>query len=163
MTSRPIWNTHWPASKPGEEDMVTKPKTTLIRGGTVVLGQAVSQQDVLIQGERISAVGNLSDCKVDVTVDAGGLLVLPGAVDPHVHFNDVFMNTISVHDYYTGTLAAAYGGVTTVVDFSNQKHGEPLIDTLKYKREEADNLPLTACLWLIGECTRVLRIQHPRP
>jgi dihydroorotase-like cyclic amidohydrolase len=57
---------------------VAKAKKTLIKGGTVVLGQSVSQPDVLIQGERISAVGNLSDCKVDVTVDAGGLLVLPG-------------------------------------------------------------------------------------
>jgi dihydropyrimidinase len=129
---------------------VAKAKKTLIKGGTVVLGQSVSQQDVLIQGERISTVGNLSDCKTDVTVDAGGLLVLPGAVDPHVHFNDVFMNTISVHDYYTGTLAAAYGGVTTVVDFSNQKHGEPLIDTLKYKRGEADDLPLID--WGVHPC-----------
>lgn len=129
---------------------MTQPKTTLIRGGTVVLGQTVSQQDVLIQGERIAAVGNLSDYKADVTLDAGGLLVLPGAVDTHVHFNDVFMNTVSVHDYYTGTLAAAYGGVTTVVDFSNQLHGEPLIDTLKYKREEAGNLPLVD--WGVHPC-----------
>jgi dihydropyrimidinase len=57
---------------------VTQAKKTLIKGGTVVLGRSVSQQDVLVQGERISAVGNLSDCKADVTVDAGGLLVLPG-------------------------------------------------------------------------------------
>jgi dihydropyrimidinase len=129
---------------------VAKAKKTLIRGGTVVLGQTVSQQDVLIKGERISAVGDLSDYEADVTVDAGGLLVLPGAVDTHVHFNDVFMDTISVHDYYTGTLAAAYGGVTTVVDFSNQRHGEPLIDTLKYKREEADGLPLVD--WGVHPC-----------
>jgi dihydropyrimidinase len=121
---------------------VTKPKTTLIRGGTVVLGQAISQQDVLFQGEHISALGNLSDYKADVTVDAAGLLVLPGAVDPHVHFNDVFMNTISVHDYYTGTLAAAYGGVTSVIDFSNQGPGESLMDTLKNKREEEDGQAL---------------------
>lgn len=129
---------------------MTTPKTTLIRGGTVVLGQTVSQQDVLIQGERIAAVGDLSDYKADVTLDAGGLLVLPGAVDTHVHFNDVFMNTVSVHDYYTGTLAAAYGGVTTVVDFSNQLHGEPLVDTLKYKREEAGDLPLVD--WGVHPC-----------
>ena len=115
---------------------MAKAKRTLIRGGTVVLGQTVSQHDVLIQGERISAVGDLSDYKADVTLHAGGLLVLPGAVDTHVHFNDVFMNTISVHDYYTGTLAAVYGGVTSVIDFSNQGPGESLMDTLKNKREE---------------------------
>jgi dihydropyrimidinase len=131
-------------------DTVTGQESTLIRGGIVVLGQTVSQQDVLIQGERIAAVGNLSGCKADVTLDAGGLLVLPGAVDVHVHYNDPFMNTVSVHDFYTGTLAAAYGGVTTVVDFSNQKHGQPLIDTLAYKREEAGDLPLVD--WGVHPC-----------
>jgi dihydropyrimidinase len=60
---------------------MTTQKTTLIRGGTVVLGQSVSQQDVLIQGERIAALGNLSDHNVDSTVDATDFLVLPGAID----------------------------------------------------------------------------------
>jgi dihydropyrimidinase len=129
---------------------MTEAKTTLIRGGTIVLGPHVSQQDLLIRGERIAAVGNLGDITAHVTLDAGGLLVLPGAVDTHVHFNDVFMNTVSVHDYYTGTLAAAYGGVTSVVDFSNQRPGEPLLDTLRYKREEADGLPLID--WGVHPC-----------
>jgi dihydropyrimidinase len=130
--------------------MKPKERTLLIRGGTVVVGQSVSQQDVLVRGEQIAALGDLSGVGADERIDAGGLLVLPGAVDTHVHYNDVFMNTISVHDYYTGTLAAAYGGVTTVVDFSNQKHGEPLLDTLKYKRQEAGNLPLVD--WGVHPC-----------
>jgi len=117
---------------------MTPSKTTLIKGGTVVIGHSVSQQDVLISGEKINAIGDLSTIsKIDNKIDASGLLVLPGAVDTHVHFNDVFMNTISVHDYYTGTLAAAFGGVTSVIDFSNQLPGETLVDTLKYKHEEA--------------------------
>jgi dihydropyrimidinase len=120
-----------------QKKMHTKTKTTLIRGGTVVSGQTVSQQDLLIQGENISALGKLSGLNADTEIDASGLLVLPGAVDTHVHFNDEFMNTISVHDYYTGTLAAAFGGVTSIVDFSNQVPGEPLINTLKSKKDEA--------------------------
>ena len=117
---------------------MTPSNTTLIKGGIVVIGQSVFQQDVLISGEKITAVGDLSSImNIDNKIDASGLLVLPGAVDTHVHFNDVFMNTISVHDYYTGTLAAAYGGVTSVIDFCNQLPGEPLVDTLKYKDEEA--------------------------
>jgi len=130
--------------------MASRERTLLIRGGTVVAGQAVCQQDVLVRGERIAALGDLSGYQADASLDAGGLLVLPGAVDTHVHFNDVFMNTVSVHDYYTGTLAAAHGGVTMVVDFSNQRHGEPLIDTLAYKREEAGNLPLVD--WSVHPC-----------
>ena len=92
----------------------------LIKGGTIVLGHEVSKQDVLIQGEKITDVGNLSDIKDVHKIDATDLLVLPGAVDTHVHFNDYFMNTVSVHDFYRGTTAAAYGGVTSIVDFENQ-------------------------------------------
>jgi dihydropyrimidinase len=112
-------------------------RKTFIRGGTVVLGQSVSQMDLLIEEEKIAAVGDLSIQEADKTIDASGLLVLPGAVDTHVHFNDEFMSTVSVHDYLTGTLAAAYGGVTSVVDFSNQIPGQPLINTLEVKKEEA--------------------------
>ena len=112
-------------------------KTTLIRGGTAVIGQTVAQQDILITGEKITAVGNLPDVTADTMIDAGGLLVLPGGVDTHVHFNDLFMNTISVHDYYTGTLAAAFGGTTSLIDFSNQAPGQSLMSTLDNKHEEA--------------------------
>ena len=117
-------------------------KTTLIRGGKVVVGQSVSQQDLLIKGERIAALGDLSDLRSDETIDAGGLLVLPGGVDSHVHFNDVFMNTISVHDYYTGTLSAAFGGTTSVIDFSNQSPGTTLMGTIDAKHAEAEGKAL---------------------
>lgn len=130
--------------------MAAREGTLLIRGGTVVAGQSVTQQDILVCGERIAALGDLSNFKADQEIDAGGLLVLPGGVDTHVHYNDVFMKTVSVHDYHSGTLAAAHGGVTTVVDFSNQKHGEPLLDTVEYKRQEAGNLPLVD--WGVHPC-----------
>jgi dihydropyrimidinase len=117
-------------------------KTILIRNGQVVLGQQVSRQDVLIRGEKIVVVGDLADATADEIVDAGDLLVLPGGVDTHVHFNDVFMNTISVHDYYTGTLAAAFGGTTSIIDFSNQAPGASLMSTLETKQAEAEGLAL---------------------
>ena len=117
-------------------------KTTLIKNGTVVLGDTAAVQDLLIHGERIAAVGDLSGLSTNETVDATGLLVLPGGVDTHVHFNDVFMGTISVHDYYTGTRAAAFGGTTSVIDFSNQEPGATLISTLHNKQREAEGLAL---------------------
>jgi len=120
------------------EGKLAKSKTILIQGGKIVLGQIVAKQDILIQGEKIRAIGNLKGYKADQAFDAGGLLVLPGAVDTHVHFNDEFMNTVSVHDYDTGTRAAAFGGVTSIVDFSNQIPGKALIQTIEVKKEEAN-------------------------
>ena len=112
-------------------------KSILIRGGTVVTDQAVSRQDVLIRNETIAAVENLSGVAADEVVDATGLLVLPGAVDPHIHFNEKNKGQIGVHDYLTGGRAAAFGGTTTVIDFADQIHGEPLLSVLDVKRREA--------------------------
>jgi len=125
-----------------QEVSLEKKGTILIKNGTVVLGNNISQQDILIRGEKISALGNLAGLEADQEIEAEGLIVLPGAVDTHVHFNDKFMNTISLHDYYTGTLAAAFGGTTSIIDFSNQIPGQPLINTIKLKKAEAENQAL---------------------
>jgi dihydropyrimidinase len=117
---------------------MNSPPTTLIRGGTVVEPDGVSRKDILVRGETIYRIEPEIVCAADLTLDARGRLVLPGAVDPHVHFNDEFMGTVSVHDYFTGTLAAAFGGVTSVIDFSNQAPGESLMGSLENKHREAE-------------------------
>jgi dihydropyrimidinase len=106
------------------------------------MGQEVVETDLLIQGEEIAAIGPLPDEDAHDVVDARGLLVLPGGVDTHVHFNDVFMGTVSVHDYFTGTRAAVFGGTTTVIDFSNQVPGGSLTRTIEDKHREAEGKAL---------------------
>ncbi len=125
-----------------QSDIQHNKQSIIIKGGTVVTPDEIKQQDILLKDGLICLVGNLSGINSDVVVDAGGLLVFPGAVDTHVHFNDEFMNTFSVHDYYSGTLAAAFGGVTSVVDFSNQGKGQNLIETITKKKREAQNKAL---------------------
>jgi len=120
----------------------TRDIATLIRGGRLVVGRDVVEGDVLIRGEEIAAIGSAPGEAVPDIVDARGLLVLPGGVDTHVHFNDVFMGTVSVHDYLTGTRAAAFGGTTTVIDFSNQVPGGSLARTLEDKHREAEGKAL---------------------
>jgi len=110
----------------------------LIKNGTAVVGGRAARMDILIMGEKIAALGSLCPAGADEVVEAAGLLVLPGAVDTHVHFNDEFMGTTSVHDYDTGTVAAAFGGVTAVVDFSNQRPDDrSLLETIRRKKSEA--------------------------
>jgi dihydropyrimidinase len=120
--------------------MSPRARRTLIRGGTIVTSESASPGDLLIEGETIAASGGRLEgvsAAAGQLIDATGLLVLPGAVDTHVHFNDAFMGTVSVHDYATGTRAAAFGGVTSVIDFSNQENGEPLPRTIDRKKDEA--------------------------
>lgn len=109
----------------------------LIRGGDIVTGDSIRRQDILISGEVIAGRDDYSGYSADQEIDARGLLVFPGAIDTHVHFNDEFMGTVSVHDFFTGTRAAAFGGVTSIIDFSNQTPSGTLVDTITTKENEA--------------------------
>jgi dihydropyrimidinase len=125
-----------------EEGRGSAQGSVLIRGGRIVTGQEVLDGDVLIRGESIASMGEVEETRADSIIDAEGLLVLPGGVDTHVHFNDVFMGTVSVHDYLAGTRAAAYGGTTSIIDFSNQLPDGSLSKTLDDKHREAEGKAL---------------------
>ena len=66
-------------------------KRTLIKNGSVVDGESMRVQDILVEGEKIKTISRGTDISADSTIDATGLLVLPGAIDTHVHFNDEFI------------------------------------------------------------------------
>ncbi|MEJ5224169.1 MAG: dihydropyrimidinase, partial [Anaerolineales bacterium] len=75
------------------------------------------QADILIEGERINAIGrDIHRPDADV-LDATGRFITPGGVDPHTHFDLPMFGTVSSDDHYTGHKAAAFGGTTTVMDF----------------------------------------------
>src|SRR5262249_18062040 len=62
----------------------------------------------------------------DTTIDAKGKYIFPGGIDAHTHLDMPFGGTTSSDDFETGTLAAAYGGTTCIVDFAIQAKGEAL-------------------------------------
>ncbi|MGA2502815.1 MAG: dihydropyrimidinase [Anaerolineales bacterium] len=89
----------------------------LIKGGLLVTAERSFSADILVEGGKISQIGqNLQVTDAD-TLDATSKLILPGGVDPHVHLDLPMDGTVSSDDHYTGTKAAAFGGTTTVVDF----------------------------------------------
>ena len=113
---------------------------TLIRGGTVATGSDLFPADVLLEGERVAAIGtDLSPLgPADRTVDARGKYVLPGGVDPHVHLQlRMGSGVVSSDDFETGTRAAAFGGTTTVLDFAAQPKGGALAAGLAERHAEA--------------------------
>jgi dihydropyrimidinase len=93
---------------------------TIIKSGTLVTAEATFKADILVDGEKIKAIGADLEQPNAQVVDASGKLVMPGGVDPHTHFDLPMFNTVSSDDHYTGHKAAAFGGTTTVIDFISQ-------------------------------------------
>ena len=98
----------------------------VIKGGTIVAADRTYKADVLVEGEKIAAIGpNLSG---DATLDGSECFVMPGGIDPHTHLEMPFMGTTSADHYESGTKAALSGGTTMVVDFCIPGNGQPLMD-----------------------------------
>ena len=103
---------------------------TLIRNGRIVTAVDDYKADVLIENEIISIIGAKLDVEADRVIDATGKLVIPGGIDPHTHMELPFGGTQSSDDFRTGTMAAAYGGTTTIIDFAVQYKGQSLTEAL---------------------------------
>ena len=101
---------------------------TLISNGTVVTADGSYPADVLIDGETIVQIGAaLGDgTTVDETIDATGKYVIPGAIDAHTHMELPFGGTFAKDTFETGSIAAAHGGTTTILDFAVQAKGQAL-------------------------------------
>ena len=111
----------------------------IIKNGTIVTATDTFKADVLIDHEVISQIGeNLSAPGAEV-IDAKGCFVFPGGIDPHTHLDMPFGGTVTKDDFETGTIAAAYGGTTTVIDFCLTTKGKTLqsaIDTWHDKSKD---------------------------
>src|SRR5215213_4501668 len=97
--------------------------SVLIRGGRVITAADDYVADVLVEGERISLVGESLDVTADRTIDAHGKYLLPGCIDPHTHLDMPFGGTTTIDDVESGQTSAAFGGTTCHVDFIIQPAG----------------------------------------
>lgn len=112
--------------------------SVLIKNGLIVTSTGRYPADLYTEGDKIKAIGTGLDQPADEVVDASGLYVLPGAIDPHTHISMPFMGTRAQDDYETGTIAAACGGVTSLVDFDLQWAGESLFEAIERKKSWAE-------------------------
>ncbi|MEW6207719.1 MAG: dihydropyrimidinase [Acidobacteriota bacterium] len=111
---------------------------TLIKNGQVVTAVDNYTADILVEDERVSLIGARLDIEADRVIDAAGKLVLPGGIDPHTHMELPFGGTFSSDDFRTGTIAAAHGGTTTIIDFAVQYHGESLTEAVDNWHRKAE-------------------------
>jgi dihydroorotase len=86
-----------------------------VKNGRVFTAHGQMSIDIWIKDGRIAAMGG--DHRAEERIDARGMLVLPGAIDAHVHFRDPGPNY--KEDWASGSAAAVAGGVTTVIDQPN--------------------------------------------
>ncbi|MFQ5821008.1 MAG: dihydropyrimidinase [Candidatus Heimdallarchaeota archaeon] len=111
----------------------------LIKNGKVVFPDSTINTSIAVDNGTIMGVGSPATMpEAERVIDANEKFVFPGLIDPHVHFCTPFMGVVSVDTWETGTMAAASGGVTTVIDFAIQKKGSLPMDAIKDRREEAD-------------------------
>jgi dihydropyrimidinase len=120
--------------------------TLLIRGGRVVSSSGATPADVLVDGEQIAAVFDPESALAataargaDRILDASDCYVVPGGVDVHVHLQlPMTPEATSSDTFETGTMAAAWGGTTTVIDFAGQILGTRVRDAVDDRMAEAD-------------------------
>lgn len=87
----------------------------LLKNGTIVTGEEIIQADLLIEDEKIIGIGKYDEA--DEVYDVTGMYVMPGGIDPHTHMElQQSPQYRSADDFYTGTVAAAVGGTTTILD-----------------------------------------------
>jgi dihydropyrimidinase len=110
--------------------MLSNMNTILIKDGLLVESDRSWRADLLIEGEtiaRIAPVIEESDVPIGTEiVHAEGLCVLPGLIDAHTHYHLVSRGTVTADSFIQGSKVAAYGGVTTVIDFADHDKNKPL-------------------------------------
>jgi allantoinase len=113
----------------------------IVRDAKIVTGTSIIEAGIAIDGGKIVAISNSDRLpKADKVIEARGMLALPGLIDPHVHFRDPGFTR--KEDFLTGSTAAAFGGVTTVMDMPNTEPVVSDVNTFLQKKSIAEEKSL---------------------
>lgn len=117
--------------------MIINKVDTVIKNGTIVTSSDAYVADIGIKDGKIEVISRELPIDGAEVIDAKDKFVFPGGVDVHTHFDMPFCGTRSNDDFETGTIAAACGGTTTIVDFCMQGKGQTLQDALDIWHKKA--------------------------
>ncbi|MDP7079748.1 MAG: dihydropyrimidinase [Candidatus Undinarchaeales archaeon] len=110
----------------------------IIKNGTIVTESDTFKGDIGISDGKITVIADSISEDAERIIDASGKYILPGGIDVHTHMELPFCGTTSADDFFTGSKAAAFGGVTTLIDFAIQGKGTTLKDTIDARKSQAD-------------------------
>ena len=118
-------------------------KNLLIKNGTLVTAADLFVADIFVADGRVIWIGLLPPggeeaANADITIDAAGKYVIPGGIDVHTHLDMPLGDICSVDDFETGTIAAACGGTTTIIDYAAQNRGESMVQGLETWLKKAE-------------------------
>ena len=114
---------------------------TVITNGRIITATDDFHGDILIEDEQIVAVsspGTFATMQSDSVLDAQERYVFPGAIDVHTHMELPLPTTVASDNFETGTIAAACGGTTSIIDFANQQRGHTLSEALQSWHHKAE-------------------------
>ena len=114
----------------------------LIKNGRLVSAKKIENKEILITGDKIKSVKD-SFSKTELPseleiIDAGSKYVMPGIIDAHTHYQLDSRETVTADRFYGGSVLAAYGGVTTIIDFSDHLSGKRIAEGALYRNTEAE-------------------------
>lgn len=110
----------------------------IIKDGNVVTEKDIVKSDILIEGEKIKEIAPGIDAgPKDMVIDAVGKIIMPGIIDAHVHYYMKTNKGRTIDDFGSGSISAAFGGVTSVIDFASPIEGKTLLDSLRIRENEA--------------------------
>jgi dihydropyrimidinase len=115
----------------------------LVRNAKIVTSSETFESNIGVENGRISSLSPNLQASGATVFDARGKIVIPGGIDAHTHMELPVMTTSSADDFYHGTVAAACGGITTIVDFVDSQPGQTMLDALADYRRRADEKVVT--------------------
>ena len=110
----------------------------VVKNAKIVTATATFDSDIGIENGKVSSLSKEIRPSGTKVWDARGMMVIPGGIDAHTHMELPVMGTSSADDFYSGTVAASCGGVTTIVDFVDTKPGQTMVEGLADYRSRAD-------------------------
>lgn len=121
--------------------MISNPQEfdLLIKNGEAALESGLQKLDIGIVGNKIASINSNLFQSADRIIEASGKIVFPGFIDAHTHMGIPIMDTISADDFESGSIAAAFGGVTTILDFTVQGKGQSIKDAVEDRILKAKN------------------------
>lgn len=111
----------------------------IIKNGTVITAGDTFKADVLIENEIITQIAQVIESEDAEIIDASDKYVFPGGIDPHTHLDMPFNATVTDDDWKTGTIAAAFGGTTTILDFCLTSGEKTIQGAVDKWHEKADD------------------------